>query len=76
MSESDTPQQRCVELGRVVELERALKYGAASAINGLIAQGLPPEWSYASGIGTMLRALGCDSLTLDESARKALNGEK
>jgi hypothetical protein len=56
-------------------LRAALRYGCGAAINSLVDDGLPPEWSEGSGIATMLRALGCDSLTLDDDARAALSGE-
>ena len=54
-------------------LREALRYRCGATINSLVADGIPPEWSEGSGIAIQLRALGCDSLRLDDAARAALS---
>lgn len=54
------------------ELESALRAGVGAAINEMVARGLPPEWSKQSGIATMLRAIGCNSLKLDATVRAVI----
>lgn len=57
---------------RLDALRAALRYGVGCAINELVSRDLPLEWSPNSGIGTMLAALGCNSLTFDVAARSAI----
>ena len=54
------------------EIENALRAGVGAAINEMISRGISPEWSRRSVVGTMLRALGCNSLELDDAVRAAI----
>lgn len=54
-------------------LRTALKFGIGSALNELVAIGMPLEWSSNSGLGKMLTALGCTSLSYDEGVRDLIN---
>jgi hypothetical protein len=54
----DDPAPTVDPAERVIELERALKFGIGASINELVSQRLPLEWSSEGGIGVMLAALG------------------
>lgn len=58
---------------RIETLEEALRFGTGCAINELVAAGKTTEWGPTSGIGTMLKALGCNSTHLDAAVRITLN---
>ncbi len=55
------------------ELRDALAYGIGAAMNELSVRGLPLEWSRESGIGVMLRALGCEDLRMTDAVAVVLS---
>ncbi len=58
----------------IERLQSALRFGCGAAISSL-----PPgerEWSPTSGIGIMLKALGCGALVYGDEVRAALANEQ